>query len=107
MEPKEVVWRWDYGVYVPFCPHCDEPAYEKDGCCFCGKPYKYVDGEYQPTKVIKGEYTVVQSTNNHIAIYRNERMVMHIAACKKFTKDELLKEIDRYEYFSERSFCDG
>ena len=96
MHKKKVVWRWEYGVYVPFCPYCDEPAYEHDACCFCGKPYEYVDGEYKPKEVSKGEYTIVQSTNNHICLYKDGHMVMHAASTKSFTEEELLQHIERY-----------
>lgn len=94
---KEVVWKWDYGVYVPFCPHCGEPAYEQESCVVCGKPYQWVEGEIRPTKVSCGEYTVVQATNNHIHIYKNEKKVLHSQCNKKMTEDELLKQIDFYE----------
>ena len=63
---KPVIWKWDYGVYVPFCPYCGEPAYEKDRCFSCGKPYEWTDGEIEPTTVSRGEYTAIQATNNHI-----------------------------------------
>ena len=85
---KEVEWMWEYGVYIPFCPYCGEPAYEKDSCYFCGKPYKYVEGEYKPTEVQCGEYTVVQNTNNHIHIYKDDSMVMHIQCTVKKTEEE-------------------
>ena len=94
---KEVVWKWEYGVYVPFCPYCGEPAYEQDSCTFCGEPYQWVEGEFKPTKVTRGEYTVVQATNRHIHIYKNGKMVLHSHGNKKLTEEELLKEIDFYE----------
>ena len=97
---KEIVWRWDYGVYVPFCPYCDEPAYEKEGCCFCGMPYKWVDGKFKPKEVHKGEYTAVQSTNKHIMILKNDRMVMHSQCTEDKTEEELLNMIDSYIRFS-------
>lgn len=98
---KEVVWRWDWGVYVPFCPYCDEPAYEQDKCVFCGRPYKWVDGEHQPTEVRKANYIAVQSTNNHITIYKDGRMKMHSACTEKKTEEELLKMIDNIIRFEE------
>ncbi len=94
---KKVKWKWDYGVYVPFCPYCDEPAYEKEGCVFCKKPYQWVEGEYKPTEVTQGEYTVVQATNNHISIYKNGEFVFHASCTKKKTEEELLGFIKFYE----------
>lgn len=35
---KEIVWRCEYGVYVPFCPYCDEPAYERASVPFVENP---------------------------------------------------------------------
>lgn len=96
---KEVEWMWEYGVYIPFCPYCGEPAYEKDSCYFCGKPYKYVEGEYKPTEVQCGEYTVVQNTNNHIHIYKDDSMVMHIQCTVKKTEEELREEVEFYKQF--------
>ena len=96
MHKKKVVWRWEYGVYVPFCPYCDEPVYDHDRCFNCGKPYEYVDGEYKPKEVSKGEYTIVQSTNNHICLYKDGHMVMHVASTKSYTEEELLQMIDKY-----------
>ncbi len=96
---KNIVWRWEYGVYVPFCPYCDEPACEHDGCVFCAKPYQWVNGEIQPTRVSKGDYTVVQSTNNHISLYKNGELVQHAQQDQKKTEEELLEYIGFYENF--------
>lgn len=92
---KKVVWKWEYGVYLAFCPYCGEPAYEKDGCCFCHKPYIWVEGDHQPIKITQGEYTIVQSTNNHIMLYKNGSVIMHGACYKKLSEEELLAEIER------------
>ena len=90
---KEVQWRWDYGVYVPFCPYCDEPAYDKDKCCFCGKHYKWLDSDIKDTVVEKGEYTIVQRSNNHVHIYKDGRMIYHASCTKKMTAKELLDHV--------------
>ena len=96
-ELKPIKWKWDYGVYVPFCPYCGEPAYEKDKCFSCGKSYKWVEGEYKPTEVQVGEYLVVQATNNHVHIYKDGNMVFHSQCDKKFTEDELREHVDFYK----------
>ena len=88
---KEVKWQWDSGVYAPFCPYCNELAYEEDYCVFCNKEYKWVyKSKYRVVTV--GEYTVVQASNNHITIVKDGRMVCH-ASCTKKKSDEELKEM--------------
>lgn len=95
--PKKINWRWDYGVYVPFCPYCDEPAYEQDHCVFCNKPYEWVEGEHKDTIVKVGEYTVVQTPSNAIYISKNEKIVLHASCTKKKTEDELKAMVTHYE----------
>ena len=87
---KKVKWRWDYGCYVPLCPYCNDYAYEKDHCVFCKKEYKWVDKSKTRTVTV-GEYTIVQASNNHIHVYKGERMVLHISCTKKKSKRELKK----------------
>ena len=103
---KEVIWKWEYGVYVPFCPYCGEPAYERDICFDCCKEYKWVEGKYKPTEVHKGNYTAVQSTNNHVMIHCDGRMVMHSQCNKKKTEAELLKMIDCFIAFDKSGNID-
>ena len=86
---KKVDWRWDWGCYVPFCPYCDELAYNKNSCVFCGKKYKWVEPKYKPTVLQVGEYTVTQATNNHISITKNGKMLFHAQCQKKCTNEEL------------------
>lgn len=87
---KKVKWRWDWGVYVPFCPYCDELAYEKDHCVFCMKEYKWVDKSKERIVTVD-DYTIVQASNNHIHICKGERIVMHISCTKKMSKRKLRK----------------
>lgn len=94
MDKKQVVWRWEYGVYVPFCPYCGEPAYDHDLCFNCGKPYEYVEGEYKPKVVSKGAYTVIQSTNHHISVYKNDGLIFNAACGVSRSEAELLELID-------------
>ena len=90
MRIKKVNWQWDYGVYMAFCPYCNEPVYEKDKCVFCGKPYKWVEGKFKPTEIEHQGYTIVQSTDNHILVYNKDgHMVYHASCTKKLTEDEL------------------
>lgn len=94
---EKVKWRRDWGSYAPFCPYCDELAYEKNRCVFCGKEYEWVEGKYKPTIVEVGDYTIVQTTNKHIHIYKGERMVMHSSCTKKKTEDELRQMVADFE----------
>lgn len=100
---KKVHWTWDWGVFVPLCPYCKELAYEKDRCVFCGKEYIWVDKSKDRT-VSVGTYTVVQTSNYHIHIYKNKRMVMHIPFDRLLGEEELKEQIAFYEQFvQERS----
>lgn len=95
---KEVVWHSEFGEGLfPFCPYCDEFAYEEDHCVFCKKPYKWVDSPIKDTMVEVGEYTVVQTTNNHISITKGGRMVYHAQCTKRLSKRELKKHVNFYE----------
>ena len=85
---EKVKWRWDYGVYVPLCPYCNEPAYEKYFCVFCEKEYEWVD-KSKDRVVTVGDYTIVQTSNNHIQVYKGERMIMHVPCTKRMSKRKL------------------
>ena len=37
--PRPVNWRHEYGSVFPFCPACDEFAYDQRRCVFCGQPF--------------------------------------------------------------------
>ena len=93
---KKVKWTWDWGVYVPLCPYCNELAYEKDHCVFCEKEYKWVD-KSKDRFVTVGEYTVVQASNNHISITKDGRMVYHASCTKKLSEEELKEHVKFYE----------
>lgn len=92
---KKVKWCWDWEVYVPLCPYCNEYAYEKDHCVFCGKPYKWVD-KSKDIIIEQGEYVIVQSSNKHISIYKNGEFVYHASYTKKLTKRKLKKYLASY-----------
>ena len=94
---KTVRWRWDSGVYVPFCPYCDELAYEHDKCAFCGEEYQWISGDYKPTQVIVGEYIVCQGISKGIYLYKGADLVMHSTSTRTLTKKELIDQVDFYE----------
>jgi hypothetical protein len=99
MKRKNIVWEKGYGEELyPFCPYCGEFAYEQDGCCFCGKPYKWVKEPVRLTIVKVGGHKVIQTSNNHILIYNAEgRIVYHASCTKKMTKRELKKQFNFYK----------
>lgn len=100
---KKVVWRWDWSVYMAFCPYCDEPAYGTERCEFCGKEFEWVEPKHKPTEVkCDGGYTVVQNTNRHIMIFdKDGKMVLHASCTKKKTPEELRDMVDKYLKVSE------
>ena len=85
---SKVKWRWDWGCFIPLCPYCNEPAYEKDYCVFCLKDYKWVDRSKE-RMVIVGDYTIVQTSNNHISVTKDGRMVLHASCTKRMSKRKL------------------
>ena len=97
---KEVIWRWEYGLCMPFCPYCDGPAYEEDHCVFCLRKYKYTESPVKDTRVTVGEYTVIQLSNNALYVYKGERCVMHASSAKKMTEDELREMVAHYKELS-------
>lgn len=97
----KIIWRWDYGVYMPFCPYCDEVAEIAEGktekCRWCNGLIEWVEPKHKPTVVQVGDYTVVQSTNKHISIAdKDGKMIYHAQCNKKQTEEELRGMVDLY-----------
>lgn len=97
---KKVKWQWDWGCYVPMCPYCGELAYQKDRCVFCEKEYKWSD-KGKERAVTVGEYTVVQTSNNHITIAKGDHAVFHAQCTKRMSKRKLRKQVDFYKEITE------
>ena len=93
---KDVIWRWDYGLCMPFCPYCDEPAYDEEQCFSCGRKYNYTESPVKNTRVEVGEYTIIQLTNKALYICKGDRIVMHASCAKKMTEDELKEFVKRF-----------
>ena len=95
---KKVEWQDEYGELVPVCPYCNEWAYDKERCVFCGKPYEYWEPEDlpKPTVVEHEGFKIVQVPSNHIQIYdaKDGRLVYHASCTKKLTEDELREHAD-------------
>ena len=95
---KEVVWHSEYGEGLyPFCPYCDEFAYEEDHCVFCKKPYKWVESPIKDTIVKVGNLTAVQTSGNDIYISTEKGMVAHMSCTKRLTEEELKEIVGRYK----------
>lgn len=45
-------------------------------------------------------YIISQTENNHIAIYKDNQMLMHVSCSKELTEDELKEKLDFYFYMS-------
>lgn len=102
---KKIIWDWDYGLYVPFCPNCGDlvDAYG-EVCDTCGEAFEYTEPMYKSKTVIVGDYEVVQETNNHISIYKDGQFVYHASCSKEMTEEELKQQVDFYEKISSGGF---
>lgn len=64
--------------------------------------------ENEETVIEKGEYTIVQCSNNHVHIYKDGRMIYHASCNKKMTKNELLDHFGLLEIIlDEETEVDG
>lgn len=100
---QSVNWRWEFGLCVPFCPYCDELAYEHDSCVFCGRKYKYTESPAKDTRVVVGGYTVTQLSNNAVYVTKGDRIVMHASSAKKMTEEELKGVVTLCEYLRNKN----
>lgn len=95
-EIKEIVWQPEYGEGLyPFCPYCNEPAYEEDRCVFCNKAYKWVESPIKDTVVKIGNITAVQTSSNHIHVLKDGKVMRHISCTKKMTEEELRELVEK------------
>ena len=96
---KKVAWldEGDGGKY-PFCPYCNEFAYEKKQCVFCGKPYRWWEPwRYKTRTVTVGDYTVGQASNNHVMIAKDGCMVYHASCNKRMSRRALRRLVEFFE----------
>ena len=63
---------------------------------FCGKKYRMHEKRME-RKVTVGEYTVVQTSNNHISIEKGGRLVYHAQCTKRLSRRALKKHVAFYE----------
>ena len=85
----------DYGIFIPTCPFCHEPLYEKKRCVFCGATIEEDETienklhELNNDLVSTYENIVVEQTCNALYVYEDKKMVMHCTIEKPKTQDEL------------------
>lgn len=96
-EVKQVVWKVDWGAYLPFCPHCDEPAYNDDICFNCGKKYEMTEGEHKNIEVSDGDWKAVQTPGMSLYIVRDGEIIVHASCTSMFTEEELRQQLKRYK----------
>ena len=94
---ERVIWKWDAGTYVPFCPHCQEPAYQKGRCLFCGERFLWVEPSVSQRKVVIGEYEAVQAPNHHLHLYKNGTLILHASCARELTAEEIKQFIENHK----------
>ena len=87
---KKIAWQPEYGEGLyPFCPYCNEPAYEEDHCVFCNKAYKWEDSPIKDTVVRVDNITIAQTSGNGIYIHSEKGLIAHMSCTKRMTEEEL------------------
>ena len=92
--PKEIVYYWEYGMLMGFCPNCNDIPYDKEVCQLCGQKliWKEKPKKYQDTVVKKDDYVITQVYGSWSVYVEKNGVLLSISQCtKKFTKKELLK----------------
>lgn len=99
---KDVAWHREIDdTLYPFCPYCDEYAYEKDHCVFCGRKYNWADNKHSEMTIVEHNgYKAVQCGNGHVQIYKGDRWIYHAAFRVKMSEDELRKQIEFVDSFA-------
>lgn len=90
----EVNWKEEYGMMMPFCPRCDEPAYEHDHCVFCGQRYHYTPKPkgYEDTIVEYKNYRATQVYGSWgVYIEKDNQEIQHWSCGGKISEDKLLE----------------
>ena len=56
----KVIYITEYGLTLPYCPFCNEPAYDDEYCVFCGAEFiKPTKEEMDEVKKANHEYKVI------------------------------------------------
>jgi hypothetical protein len=95
---KKVEWQEEWGELVPVCPYCNEMAYEKTHCVFCKGTYEWVEPKNVPelTVVHHKGFTIIQAADDHLLVYKDNRLKLHASCVKRLTEDELREEVDKF-----------
>ena len=95
----KVIYITEYGLTLPYCPFCNEPAYDDEYCVFCGAEFiKPTKEEMDEVKKANHEYKVIYKNVVLIQVgcsvyqYKDNKLISHWSLAKPFTEEELLKE---------------
>lgn len=95
----KAIYITEDGLSLPYCPFCNEPAYDDEYCVFCGAEFiKPTKEEMDEVKKANHEYKVIYKNVILIQVgcsvyqYRDNKFINHWSLAKPFTEEELLKE---------------
>lgn len=98
-----------YGIVLPWCPFCNEPAYESTHCVFCGAEFeKLTKEEKEEQKLLNNELTVtygnvlVHQVSNSVWVFRDNALLCHVSLAHPYTEDELIELAETYVLKEER-----
>ena len=98
----KIEYSCEYGIVIPVCPFCNEPAYEEEQCIFCGAKFEQPTKEEQEeVNKANHEFTVTYKnvTLHQIASavyqYKNNRLISHWSLTRPYTEEELLAKAKR------------
>lgn len=93
----------EYGITLPFCPFCHEPAYEKTHCVFCGAEFEELSKqELEKQKKTNHEITVKYKniTIHQVCcgayIFRDGKFISHASLTKPQNEKQLLQMAKHY-----------
>lgn len=96
---KDIIWVEEYGMIVPMCPSCREPAYEENECVFCHQKYRYTPKPkgYEDTIITIGDYTITQVYGSWgVYIEHKGRLLVHASCSGKMSEKELTEWLKQY-----------
>lgn len=98
-EIKMVNWYHDWGVLVPHCPSCDELAYGKERCVFCGQPYLMTPKPIPKLEVYGDTLYAVMPSKTSIYVFEQVTgaLVCHQSVEGEWDKEKLKKHLEKIE----------
>ena len=96
---KWVKWYHEWGLLVAHCPYCDELAYEKNRCVFCGKEYEYTQKPVPDLKAESKMLWAVMPSNDSIYVFDrlSNGLVRHESVCGKWDDKKLKRHLEELE----------